>query len=79
MFKLDDLLFSSLFQTGYDSWIVSEMRPHSLINAKDNYLNHMKNNKKTPLNKYAKELLSLAESLTEEDNPVLMFYKLKPF
>ena len=79
MFQLDDLPFSSLFQTGYDSWIVSEMRPHSLINAKDNYLNHMKNHKKTPLNKYVKELLSLAESLTEEDNPVLMFYKLKPF
>jgi hypothetical protein len=75
MFLFDDLPFSSLFQTGYDSWIVSEIHSYNLTKTKD----YMKFHKKTPINKYAKELLSLADESTEDDNPVLMFYKLKPF
>ena len=75
VFLFDDLSFANSFQTGYDSWIVSEIRPYNLIKTRD----YMKYHKKTHINKYAKELLSLADESTEDDNPVLMFYKLKPF
>ena len=79
IFLYDDLSFASNFQTGYDSWIVSEMQSFDLIGTKDSYMDYVKNHKKTPIDKYAKDLLAFAETLTEDDNPVLMFYKLKPF
>jgi hypothetical protein len=77
-FTFEDAYFTSTFLTGYKSWIVSEIQSPFLLSWKEGYLKNLKN-KTTPVGKYTKELLSFAENLTEEDNPVLMFYTLKPF
>ena len=62
--------------TGYGSWIVSEIgAPYLVEGWRQNYLER----KTAPTGKYTKQLLSIAEGLTEDDNSVLMFYKLKPF
>ena len=61
--------------TGYDSWIVSEIQAYQLVEWK----NALSKEKKESAGRYTKARLSLAEELTDEDNPVLMFYKLKPF
>jgi hypothetical protein len=80
LFSFDKLFyFTNFLQTGYGEWIISEIQSHDLIRAKENFLKNLKYNPKSQLSRHSKELLSLAEELTEDDNPVLMFYKLKPF
>ena len=67
--------YSIRFQTGYGSWIVSEIQSYSLVGWRQNYLER----KTASTGICTKQLLSIAEELTEDDNSVLMFYKLKPF
>ena len=74
----EDAFFSSSFLTGYGPWIVSEIQSDFLVNWKESYIKNLKN-KTTPIGRFTKELLAFTDELTEEDNPVLMFYKLNPF
>ena len=59
----------------YDSWIITKIQPDQLLSW-SKYIDKKKthlNNKYTILKKHA------ADGITLDDNPLLMFYKLKPF
>ena len=62
-------------QTEYNSWIVSKIQAYSLVDWKKVFPKE----RVSSASEYTKARLSLAEELTDEDNPVLMFLKLKPF
>ena len=62
-------------RTCYDSWIVSVMESYSLIEWKEKYPKEQI----SFAGSYTKARLDLAKELTDDDNPVLMFVKLKDF
>jgi len=75
LFTLEGNYYSDFFKTGYGSWIVSEIEASSLLSWEKSFPKE-----KIPIaGKFTKAALSFAKNLTEEDNSVLMFYKLKPF
>ena len=75
MFMIDGKFSVFTPITGYDSWIVSEVPSFSLVGWREKFLNE----KISTSHRFTKERLAFAESLTENDNPVLMFMKFKPF
>ena len=62
-------------QTGYKSWIIYDIQPFEIIKWKERF---PKDNIPSA-GRYTKARLDLAEELTDEDNPVLMFLKFKDF
>ena len=75
MFQIDKIYTASFPRNEYDSWIVFEEQSFSLVEWKDNFPME----KISSSHQFTKERLEFAESLTENDNPVLMFMKFKPF
>jgi len=63
-------------QYGYDSWIVSEEIQASSLRE---WKNSFPKESIASTGRYTKSRLKLAEELTDDDNPVLMFFKLKEF
>ena len=61
--------------TAYDSWIVYYIDSYHLIEWKEQFPKE----KIPSVDKFTKEKLSFAEKLVNDDNPALMFIKLKPF
>jgi hypothetical protein len=75
VFFVENEQFFGLLKTGYGSWIVSELPIDYLLNWKEEIMK-----KKTiPTHDFIKTKLELVDELTEDDNPILMFYNLKPF
>ena len=75
LFMVENLFNLNFPRTCYDSWIVSVMESYSLIEWKEKFPKEQI----ASTGSNTKALLALAEKLTDEDNPVLMFFKLKPF
>ncbi|WP_106831428.1 6-bladed beta-propeller [Parabacteroides pacaensis] len=57
----------------YDPWFISVVPIEALLTLKENYSHHSSEGIAQ------KEILSLLDTLKEEDNPVLMMYKFKDF
>jgi hypothetical protein len=76
LFRVEQTFSVNVPHTGYGSWIVSEgIQAYSLIEWKDSFPKESI----ATAGSYTKARLALAEELVDDDNPVLMFYKLKPF
>lgn len=72
-FTVKDNYFDGHDMTTYNSWIIAAIQPSYLLSWSANV-----DNKKALLNsEYAQLKKNIADQLTQEDNPVLMFYKLK--
>jgi len=67
--------FSPILRTGYKSWIVSEMMTSSFLSIKESFPKE----KLSSAGCYTKARLDIAKDMTEDDNSVLVFYKLKSF
>ncbi len=59
----------------YGSWIVAVIQPEDLLSWENDIDDH----KTSPENNYIKLKKNIADHVTLEDNPILMFYKLKSF
>ena len=73
--NIENEFYMNIPLTCYKNWIVSEIQSYSLIEWKNSF----KKEKLSSVHRFTKERLAIAENLSEEDNPVLMFYKLKQF
>lgn len=67
--------FPGFFRTVYGSWVISEISTESMLNWKE----RIARNNLTPIGMGVTEMSAIANKLTLDDNPVLMFYKLKSF
>lgn len=64
--------FHGINATAYDSWIVAVIDPANLLSWSE----YIRKDKVPLKSEYAKLKKDIAESITLEDNQVLMFYKL---
>jgi len=74
-FFVEDKIQINFAQTGYKSWIIYDIQPFEIIEWKERF----PKDDISSAGRYTKARLDLAEELTDEDNPVLMFVKFKDF
>ena len=74
-FMFENVINLNYPQTGYESWIVYDIQSFDIIEWKERF----PKDKISSAGRYTKARLDLAEELTDEDNPVLMFVKFKDF
>jgi hypothetical protein len=75
-FAIEQICCMGNILSGYDSWIVySDWDTETIVNWRETF----PKDQISTAGKFTKARLAFAEELTEDDNPVLMFFKLKPF
>ncbi len=59
----------------YNSWIIAKVKPEELLS----WVKTIDKNTISPENEYSRLKKNIADSVSQDDNPLLMFYKLKQF
>ena len=75
-FAIEQVCCMGNILSGYDSWLVySDWDTEAIVNWRETF----PKDQISTAGKFTKARLAFAEELTEDDNPVLVFFKLKPF